>query len=127
MGVASIGLPRVPLLGLNQDHLFAAVLRQQLQQPIVETTHFDHGDVAPGLNALVLQLVQELPHTLRFGAHLAPQHGLSSLVTQTNRQLSGMLVDSKIKHGYGPPRITNLWRAAVRLRRLRLLSRRTAL
>jgi hypothetical protein len=32
-------------------------------------------------------------------AHLPSQHGFSSLVTETNRQLLAVLVDSKIKHG----------------------------
>jgi len=38
VGVATVGLLLGTLLGLDQDQLTAAVLRQQLHQPVVEAT-----------------------------------------------------------------------------------------
>src|SRR5262249_22830961 len=43
-GIPSIGLAALPLLRLDENHLVAAVLVQQANQPVVKSTNLEHGD-----------------------------------------------------------------------------------
>jgi hypothetical protein len=42
-GITSIRLAFLPVVGLDQNHLVAAIVSQHANQPIVEATHFQHG------------------------------------------------------------------------------------
>ena len=98
VGIAAIGLlPRLSLW-LDEDHLAAAVLRQQLQQPIVETADL-HDRHNPSFRCTRFpQFFQKTPHPRPFRTDLTFQYNIPRFVAKIHGQLLAMLVDGKVQH-----------------------------
>jgi hypothetical protein len=102
--ITLVGLRFLPLFRLNQDHLATQVFFQRLEQPIVEPTDFHHRQECISIpEKFAVQLLKELFDLLRRRRDLTRLHHIPLLVPQGNRELAGMLIDSKIKHRRAPP------------------------
>jgi hypothetical protein len=71
---------------------------QQIEEPVIEPADFDHSDVTAIVLRLLAEFSQELANLIGSRAHLSLPHDVPRFVSQTNRDLSGMLITSKVKH-----------------------------
>jgi hypothetical protein len=80
------------------------VVFQCLQQPVVEATDFHYCQKRfPILEELAFQPLKELLNLLRLRRDLSGLHHIALFIPQGNRELAGMLIDSKVQHRRGSP------------------------
>src|SRR5262249_55028088 len=91
----------LPFLRLHEDHLVAAVLVQQADEPVVEATDLEHGDegLARG-QPLAGELLEEGMDLLRLRRDLPGLHDVPALVAERDGDLPCVLIDAEIKHGW---------------------------
>ncbi len=102
--IAAIGLPSLSLIRLDEDHLVTTVVTQQADEPVVEAAHFQHGDKRfAALQPLTSEVLEKGVHLLGLGGHLPGLHDIAVIVTQRDRDLACVLVDSEVPHERGSP------------------------
>src|SRR5262249_39466879 len=86
---------------LNQNHLVAAVIVQQANEPVVEATNLQHGHEGLVLpQALAGELLEERVDLLRLRRYLLRLHDVAGCVAEGDRQLPCVLIDSEVQHGW---------------------------
>src|SRR6185295_14929035 len=97
--VTSIRLALLPVLGLDQDDLVAAVVLQHSDQPIIKTTNLQHGHEGLAIaQPLTGQLLEEGVDLLRLCRHLPSQQDIAVFIPQRDRDLPCVLIDSEVQH-----------------------------
>uniref|UniRef100_A0A7C2P2C5 Uncharacterized protein n=1 Tax=Schlesneria paludicola TaxID=360056 RepID=A0A7C2P2C5_9PLAN len=81
----------------TRHHVPAPALREQIQQPVVETADLDDGRIAD-VPAPLPQLFQKLVDGPAARGDLLPLHDLSRLLTDADRQLLAVLIGAEVQH-----------------------------
>src|ERR1700686_3000933 len=98
MRIAPVGLVCRPAHWLDHQDLVAIlILPQPSHQPVVKAAHFDHRHILLRGGRLV-QLFAKLPQLGPARADLATKQYVTTLVSQRDRHLLEMKVDSEIQH-----------------------------
>ncbi len=82
----------------------ALVFFQGLQQPIIEAADFHHRQerfTVP--EKIAFHPLKEFLNLLQLRRYLPRLHDVTQLIPQGDRELAGMLVDSKVQRGQGSP------------------------
>jgi hypothetical protein len=95
-GVAAVGLLFRALGGLDDDDFPAAVLLEHCQQPGVHAADFEDRQKSAFRLGLLGKIGKEGTNLLPLGAHLPLADHRSAFVAQVHRQLTPVLVDTKV-------------------------------
>src|SRR5262245_24930959 len=100
-GITPIRLAFLAVVGLDQDHLVAAIISQHANQPIVEATDLQHGhDRLTVPQPLASESLEKSVDPLRLRRHLPSLEDIAVFVAERNRDLPCVLIDSEVQHGW---------------------------
>lgn len=92
--------------GLSENGFGTSNTEQDHQQPSVEPTDLDDGDVPKSFGGLLVVLGEEFSAPFCLSRDLATKAHIAGFIKQRNGELFCVLVDSEVQHDRGSPRGT---------------------